>query len=668
KGVRMDRKLVILAATLFTAIAGCHSDGSDHHALEAAAQERIALGKSTDAALKTAASCPVLEQELKALAAAEIETFFEMSGDAGAEPVDMPAGAPLEEGDASSDGGDASRDFTNNQVAGVDEADFIKTDGRRLFVLGNGALHRFDIPAPGEVVAAGSIDIEGSPAAMLLAGDRVLVISGLWSPGAGIDLPAADMPFLLNDRMKTTLVEWPDGAPGAVLQERYFDGSYLTARETDGAARVLLHGRLPNAVRDNLWQYWNEHADAAVAKAAALADLAALPLDALLPRSYIPQGGELEPLPYTGNDCASFEIPEDSNGSGVTSIVSLDMDDPQHFITRHIVSNRPTVYVSADHLFLAESAQDWWWYSWNDDAGERLNLHAFDLAGGGMEYLGSGRVEGTPVNQFSLDEHDGVLRIATWIGGNRWWWTDTAIETRLYTLEIGSNALTPLGELAGIAPGEQLFAARFAGDIAYLVTFEQIDPLFTIDLSDPAKPSIVGELEVPGFSTYLHPLENGRLLAVGVGGDETGATWNTVVSLFDVSDLAAPALLARHDLSRDNSGWSWSEALYEHKAFQFHAGSGLLALPLGAYRVSNDIWEWSSTLEMIKVENDQLSAQGSIDHTAYFDSSDSGYSPDIRRSFFIDDFIYAISGKAVSVHAMDNPAVTVADALITNDN
>ncbi|HEX6930278.1 MAG TPA: beta-propeller domain-containing protein, partial [Gammaproteobacteria bacterium] len=329
----------------------------------------------------------------------------------------------------------------------------------------------------------------------------------------------------------------------------------------------------------------------------------------------------------------------------------------------------PTVYVSTNHLFLAESAQDWWWHSWEGNEGERLNLHAFDITDGGMEYAGSGRVEGVPVNQFALDEHDGVLRVATWTGGNRWWWTDSAIESRLYTLRIDANALTPLGELRGIAPGEQLFAARFAGDVAYLVTFEQIDPLFTVDLSDPANPAIIGELEVPGFSTYLHALDGGRLLAVGVGGDETGATWNTVVSLFDVSTLAAPALLARYDFARDDSGWNWSEALYEHKAFQFHAERGLLALPLGASRVSNDIWEWSSTLELVKVEGDALSAYGSVDHSAYFDSDDGSYhySPDIRRSFFIGDFIYAISAKAVTVHPADNPAVTVADALISTN-
>ncbi|HEX7046610.1 MAG TPA: beta-propeller domain-containing protein [Gammaproteobacteria bacterium] len=659
------RFLLILGTLVLTACNSSHD--APPTALENAAQAHIAFGKSGSTVLKPAASCQALELELKALAAAEIETFFEMMDSPQPMPVDMPGVPPAEADDGSSDGGGENTDYTNNQVAGVDEADFVKTDGERLFVLEGSALHRFDIPAPGQIVPAGNLEIEGAPVAMLLTDNRVLVISTIWTSVGGIDMPVADMPFMLNSRVKTTLVEWPNAAPAQVVQERYFDGGYLTAREIDTAASVVLHGRLPNAVRDNLWQYLNNHETEEAAKAAALADLQTLSLDALLPRSYVKNGGgELETLPYTENDCASFEIPTDSNGSGVTSIVSLDLNDAGIFQTRHIVSNYPTVYVSSNHLFLAESAQDWWWYSWNDDDAERLNVHAFAIADNGLAYVGSGRVEGAPINQFAMDEHDGVLRIATWVGGNRWWWTDAAIESRLYTLRIDANALTPLGEITGIAPGEQLFAARFVDDIAWLVTFEQIDPLFTVDLSNPAKPVIAGELKIPGFSMYLHPLENNRLLAVGIGGDETGANWNTVVSLFDVSDISAPALLAQHDLTNDDMDWSQSEALYEHKAFQFHAQRGLLALPLGASHVSNGIWEWSSTLELVKVEDDQLSTQGSIDHSAYFGSNDSGYyySPDIRRSFFIGDFIYAISAKAVSIHPADNPAIVVADAVI----
>ncbi len=658
----MERLFIIpFIAALLTA---CGSDGKNEHPLQTAAAIRVDMGKGNNAQLRTTESCAALETELKGLAAAEIETFFEMMDSPQPMPFDAGTGAPA----AGGEGDDANAmpdDYTNNQVAGIDEADFVKTDGERLFVLEGSALHRFDISTPGSITPAGTMAIEGTPAAMLLAGNRILVLSTI-RENAGESGISADA-FMLSERVKATLVEWPDGGAPATASERFFDGWYLTAREMDSRARVVLHGRLPNPIVEELWRYWNEAEDKDAAKRRALDDLAALDIDALLPRSYRRNAnGGLDAVAYTQEDCASFEIPLDSNGSGVTSIVTLDMTAPDEFLTRHIVSNYPTVYVSADHLVLAESAQNWWWYWWENNKAERLNLHAFDIADGDIDYVGSARAFGAPINQFALDEHDGVLRVATWIGGNRWWWETAEIESQVYTFSINENGLQQLGSLGGIARGEQLFAARFLGDVAYLVTFEQIDPLFTIDLADPANPRILGELEVPGFSTYLHPVADGRLLAVGVGGDADGATWNTVASLFDVSDLTAPALLARHDVSNDNPGWNWSEALYEHKAFQFHDGLGLLALPLSASRATNGYWEWISTLELVKVENDMLSAYGSIDHSAYFSSTDYGYSPEIRRSFFIGEYIYAVSSKAVSVHPVENPAIVVADALITN--
>ena len=663
----MERAFIVLLA--LTVLAGCNSDSDEEpeHPLQSSARERVGYGKSDNASLVTVDSCESLELELKILAAAEIETFFEMLDSSQPVPVDVATGAPASGGEGDdANAADGAGDYTNNQVAGIDEADFVKTDGERLFALEGNALHRFDIPSAGTITAAGKIEIEGAPAAMLLAGDRILVMSasghGETEPGIG----AADDVFVSDDRIKATLIEWPDSGTAVVVQERFFDGGYLTAREMDATARVVLHGRLPNPVLDDLWQYANDTDDKDAAKAAALADLAALEIDALLPRSYVNNAnGELITLPYTSGDCARFEVPADSNGSGVTSIVSLDMMTPDEFVTRHIVSNYPTVHVSENHLVLAESAQNWWWYWWEDNNEERLNLHAFDVTDGDVDYLGSARATGMPINQFALDEYEGVLRVATWTGGNRWWWSDAPIESQVHTFAINAGELQKLGALNGIAAGEQLFAARFLGDTAYLVTFEQIDPLFTIDLSDPANPAILGELEVPGFSTYLHPLNGGRLLSIGVGGDANGATWNTTVSLFDVSDLSAPALLMRHDLANDNNGWNWSDALYEHKAFQFHEAFGLLALPLSATRTTNDYWEWISTLELVKVENDVLSTYGSIDHSAYFSSTDYGYSPEIRRSFFIGDHIYAISSKAVTVHDRGNPAVVVADALFS---
>src|SRR5690606_24595435 len=133
----------------------------------------------------------------------------------------------------------------------------------------------------------------------------------------------------------------------------------------------------------------------------------------------------------------------------------------------------------------------------------------------------------------------------------RWWWgavdSDTAppeMENHVWVLRASGSHYLPVGHLGGIALGERITAARFLDDKGYLVTFRQVDPLFTIDLSNPDTPVLAGELKIPGFSTYLHPLGADRLLTIGVGGDEQGANWRTTISTFDVSDFANPALTA----------------------------------------------------------------------------------------------------------------------------
>lgn len=627
--------------------------------LQLAAEKRVGYGKGDETSLTDIGSCAALESEIKGIAAAELRAWFKRYEEGRYGYDTLHFGVPASNGTDPGSPSSSASEYTNNQEAGVDEADFVKTDGSRLFVLQSGYLHRFNIPEAGELIPAGAIAVEGYPIAMMMNGDRILVISSVDDGDYSSDT------FVLSSIVKLALYEWKL-AP-ALLDERWFDGHYLTARLIGNNARVVLHGELANPVMQDFWTFIDAHDDLESAEEAALDALAKLSLADLLPQSYRRSGNGLQPQPYTDATCAQFEIPDDSNSSGVTSIVSLDLLQPAELQAQHILGNWPVVYVSQQHLYLAERAQDWWWFEWNRDSDDKVNLHAFSLDETSIEHIGSTRTTGTPINQFALDEHEGVLRMATWTGGTRWWWRDEPLESQLHTFRVNEDSLEALGSIGEIAPGERMFAARFVDDTAYLVTFELIDPLFVIDLSDPSRPAITGELKVPGFSTYLHPLANNHLLSVGIGGDEDGVTWNTVVSLFDVNAPAAPALVAQYDFAHAAGNWNSSEALYEHKAFQFHAERGLLALPLSASYEENGIWSWLSRLELVKVEGQTLSNHGSIDHAMYFSSNDNGYywSPEIRRSFFIGDFIYAISAKAVSVHPADNPAITIADALLT---
>ncbi len=188
-------------------------------------------------------------------------------------------------------------------------------------------------------------------------------------------------------------------------------------------------------------------------------------------------------------------------------------------------------------------------------------LFAFSLQDG-VRYQGSAKIDGTLLNQFAMDAHNGYYRIAT-----------TAEDGSIVT--VLNESLETVGKLGGIAPGEDIYAVRFLGDTAYLVTFYQTDPLFIVDLSDPANPAVTGELKIPGFSSYLHPYAENLLIGIGESGDESGATGKLKVSLFDVSDMQNPKEIS--SVVFDGAQYTSSTAQSDHHAY--------LTLPDGAFAI-----------------------------------------------------------------------------------
>ena len=190
-------------------------------------------------------------------------------------------------------------------------------------------------------------------------------------------------------------------------------------------------------------------------------------------------------------------------------------------------------------------------------------LFAFSLSDG-IRYQGSTEIDGTLLNQFSMDAYNGYYRIAT-----------TAEDGSCLT--VLNESLETVGELRGIAPGEDIYAARFMGDTAYLVTFYQTDPLFVLDLSDPASPRVTGELKIPGFSSYLHPYAENLLIGIGTAGDENGATGQLKISLFDVGNMQEPKEISA--VVFDDRAFSDSAAQYDPRAY-LSLSDGTFAIPV----------------------------------------------------------------------------------------
>ncbi|MDA0715059.1 MAG: beta-propeller domain-containing protein [archaeon] len=596
---------------------------------------------------------------------------------------------------------------TNNQEEGVDEADFVKTDGYHIYLLQGQTLHILGVPEFGEIENASTMEIEGTPQAMMLDGDRLVVLSSVnpWSiPNTSplYEAMAWDEGYYgwrTSTLTKMTVIDMTDREAPETSQELYIEGWYLTAREVAGTVRMVSHAwmdvpglqtwlNLPSG-------YWEIDYDNPIRRAireevayrtmqANEAVLANLTLEDLTSKVYEMRGTTLiEHSMLEAEDCANFAAPADGLNRGISSIFSIDLASEQvGFEVDHIIGNYPQVYASSDVLVLTENSFDWWRFWMNQNLTEMTNIHTFDIsAPGETVYTGSGRVDGTILNQFSISEYEGILRVATTTGQWGRWWLDNpepmssqvVTLTRSIDLETNQQVLVEVGKVGGIAEGERIWSARFVGDTAYIVTFEQIDPLWVIDLSDVTQPKILGELEVPGVSTYIHPLEEGHLLTIGLGPaneDGTGLDWSsTQISLFDVNDPTAPT---RDDVLRVSPvqdpnergwAWSWSEATYEHKAFQYWGPKDLLSIPLSTYRYhsgydenGNYFWnyEWVSKLVLIEVNetSGELSLYGEINNSDLYDRGDNRYwwnDFSIRRSIFMGDYIYAISSGGVTV-------------------
>jgi uncharacterized secreted protein with C-terminal beta-propeller domain len=653
---------------------------------------------SRTTALEQYESCRQLESDIKAKALEELDAIIEQYGNYNGGDGDgaSPPGAPAEDGAGGADGGGRQEgtDYsgTNNQEEGVDEADLVKTDGYNLYLVNGNHLHVFGVPEFGELDVASDTELEGYPYQLLLDADRsrLAVFSHVdveQLPGehplrdaVGRSQAIDSLPYRTYALSKITIFDVSDPAALALDREVWVEGWYQTARRTDHSVRVVANGNILVPGLDDMWTYWNGgQPDLDDIREQAAERIADAELDDMIPRLYERRpNGSVRIHSLAGEGCRSFYFPTDSSGRTTTTILSFELGAEDLRIDADtVVSNWSTVYASRDRLYLAESAWPNWWNWSRIDAGElfipKTNIHAFDVSTAGKAaYVGSGRIDGTVLNQFSLDEQDGLLRVAASTNPWRQWNPDGTVEetpapeSHIYILEEKGDELETVGQLDGIAPNEQIFAARFLADEAFLVTFEQVDPLFTIDLSDPRSPKLTGELEVPGFSTYLHPIADDRILAIGVGGDENGANWNAQISLFDVSNRAEPSLMDTHELV--SSGWGWSEALYEHKAFQYFAPKKMLAVPMSSYREvrgPNGEWNylWDSKLELLNVDAETgVSRHGAVDHSRFYDGTWWGQA-DVRRSIFMGDFIYAVSSNAVTVNRLDDLTEVKAELL-----
>ncbi|WP_192498616.1 beta-propeller domain-containing protein [Ornithinimicrobium pratense] len=509
---------------------------------------------------------------------------------AGAEGGDSAAPESAADGDAG-----AGVDFsgTNNQVEGVEEPDLLQTDGEIILTVRSGRLVVVDAASAEKV---GEVRLpqrgEGGQTELLLdrTTRRALVLTQEWAAG-GVGFAVDGMvtrPAYSPERTVLTLVDLADPTAPTVIGGMRLEGSYRSARMHDGTARVVMVTAPPGLTfvqpRDGSLVA-EESAEAANRRI-----IEESTLDAWLPH--------LQLLTATGSGvselavpCEEVARPPEFSGLSTMAVLTFDVSgDPRPTSATGLVATGSTVYASTDRLVVATSAWDAWPTGFADNlggsdvgwpgggGGEQVStsLHTFDLGQeGGTDYLASGRVPGRLLNQFALDESEGVIRVATTMEATQ----KTPSSSSLVMLAEQGRELVQTGRVDDLGLTERIYAVRYLSpDLAAVVTFRETDPLYLVDTSDPAAPVVAGELKIPGYSAYLHPVGEGLLLGLGQDATEDGRTTGLQLSLFDVSDPADPALVSQVHWEDHHSA-----AEHDHRAFRYWAPTGQVFVPSEAW-------------------------------------------------------------------------------------
>lgn len=316
---------------------------------------------------------------------------------------------------------------------------------------------------------------------------------------------------------------------------------------------------------------------------------------------------------------------------------------------------------------------------------QRTVVHKFSL-GKEISYQGKGSVPGFVLNQFSMDENNGYFRIATtsdnYNYGPMGEFQQSTSENAVYVLD---GKLGVVGSVTNLAPGERIYSARFMGDKLYLVTFKQIDPLFVIDLKDPAKPAVLGYLKIPGYSSYLHPFDETHVIGLGKntedvkeGNGNLAFPLGVKLSLFDVSDVSTPKEIATYDIGDSGSD---SAALNDHKAFLFNPKTGLLVIPALEAKIDKSKYPNGTPVHVYGdfvfqgayVFNVDLqkgfTLKGTVSHATPEELAKAGYyyyGTQVQRSAYINNVLYTVSNRFVKANDL-NTLAPLGSVEIAND-
>ncbi|TYS13338.1 hypothetical protein FZC78_21915 [Rossellomorea vietnamensis] len=530
--------------------------------------------------------------------------------------------------------------MTNNQVQGVDEADIVKTDGTYIYQIASQQLVITKAEPVSDMEVVSSIPYENtfSPQHLFLQDDKLVVIGNSWNDGYQ-DRPHAEKNFVeanlmpMHSVMKTHIYDISDKTKPELLREFGMEGNYVAARKV-GSYVYLAASHHPD--------YWmlEEKDDV---------ELRPRITDSL--NSESPAFLEYKDIKY---------MPQ-STETNFTLLSAINLDEvTSDILVESYLGSGHQIYMSKENLYMALSR--YYPAGENPMASADTEVYKFSIDESSIEFSGMANVRGTILNQFSMDEHEGNFRIAT-TKGNTWGDDRNPSTNNLYILD---ENLKHIGKVEDLAKGERIYSVRFMGDKAYMVTFKQVDPLFVIDTSDPYSPEVLGELKIPGFSNYLHPLDENHLIGFGydtklVKDDKSSNTEPLVltggmkISLFDVSDFHNPK---EKDTEIIGGRGTHSYLMEDHKALFQHREKSLFGFPVSVYQdkegsMYEQIFDYQGSLVY------EITPENGIIRKAQITNSEEDeiyehWEHQVQRMLYIGENLYTLSPDQIHAYKLND--------------
>jgi len=520
---------------------------------------------------------------------------------------------------------------TNIQVAGVDEADIIKNDGKYIYVVSGNKVVIVDAYPAGDMEILSEINLSDSVGEIFINEDKLIVFTRESSPVLYKEARCAGK-CPMNDEILTNvhIYDISDREDPLLEHEILVSGNYVNSRMIDDFVYVITN------------QYIYEEPILPVVIEDGSADII-----------------EADEISYVPIKDYSFQY---------TIILAVDIDNGETSEETMLTGATQNIYVSKDNIYTSYTKYQAWYTDLVEP--EKTIINKISINNHNIKHVGTGEVPGHILNQFSMDEYNRNFRIATTLGEV---WGTLKSQNNVYVLDENMQVT---GKLEGLAPGEKIYSVRFMGDRGYVVTFKKIDPLFVIDLSNPEKPDVLGKLKIPGYSDYLHPYDENHIIGIGketveaedalIEQRQLDFAWyqGVKIAIFDVSDVENPIEL--HKVVIGDRGTD-SEALSNHKAFLFDKEKELLVIPItlaeiqGEKSYDNQYGEYTfqgAYVYNINLE-DGFDLKGRITH--YEDDEvfkKSGYyfygNRNVQRSLYMDDFLYTFSTELIKANDLND--------------